>query len=134
MTPNKNPVDTQLRDVLLSYPIVEQALVFGSVAQGTARPDSDLDIAVGAQRPLTQGEKMALINSLATQTGRPIDLIDLKTVSEPLLGQILKHGRRLLGSDAAYAQLITRHVFDQADFLPYKNRVLAERREAWIGK
>ena len=27
------------------------------------------------------------------------DLIDLKVVLEPLLGQILRHGRRILGSD-----------------------------------
>jgi len=25
-------------------------------------------------------------------------------------------------------------VFDVADFLPYRNRILSERRLAWIGK
>jgi hypothetical protein len=39
-------------------------------------------------------EKMALISALAEQTGRPIDLIDLKAVSEILLGQIVRHGRQ----------------------------------------
>lgn len=134
MKPDNMTIDDQLRGILLAFPMVEQALVFGSVAHGTARTDSDLDIAVGAQRPLHPSEKMRLIESLALQTGRPIDLIDLKTVAEPLLGQILKHGRRLIGSDTTYARLISRHVFDQADFLPYKNRVLTERRNAWIGK
>jgi len=66
--------------------------------------------------------------------GRPIDLIDLKVAAEPLMGQILRHGRRLMGSDEAYAQLITRHLYEQADFMPYRNRILAERRAAWIGK
>ncbi len=134
MKPDNMTIDDQLRGILLAFPMVEQALVFGSVAQGTARTDSDLDIAVGAQRPLHPTEKMRLIETLTLQTGRPIDLIDLKTVAEPLLGQILKHGRRLIGSDTTYAQLISRHVLDQADFLPYKNRVLTERRNAWIGK
>ena len=71
---------------------------------------------------------------LAEQTGRAIDLIDLQVVAEPLLGQILRHGRRLLGGDRAYGELISRHLFEQADFMPYRARVLAERRAAWIGK
>jgi len=127
-------IDAQLRDVLARFPALVLALVFGSVAQGRQRADSDLDIAVAANQALTAGEKMDIIAALAEQTGRPIDLIDLKVVAEPLLGQIVRHGRRLLGNDGAYGQLISRHLFEQADFMPYRNRVLAERRAAWIGK
>jgi predicted nucleotidyltransferase len=119
---------------LARFPILVLALVFGSVAEGQQRPDSDLDIAVGANRALTAVEKMGIIAALAEQTGRPVDLIDLKVVAEPLLGQIVRHGRRLLGSDGEYGRLISRHLFEQADFMPYRNRVLAERRAAWIGK
>ena len=78
--------------------------------------------------------KIALIEKLAQATGLPIDLIDLKNVGVPLLGQILKHGIRLLGSDTDYAALLSRHLLDAADFLPYRNRILAERRQAWIGR
>ena len=93
-----------------------------------------MDIAVAAKQALTAHEKIAIINALADCTGRPIDLIDLKVVSEPLLGQILRHGRRILGSDTLYGELISRHLFEQADFMPYCTRLLAERRMAWIGK
>lgn len=127
-------LDSQLRDVLSHFPNILQALVFGSVAQGQQRADSDLDIAVAAHQALTVNEKIDLIASLAAQTGRPIDLIDLKIVAEPLLGQIVRHGRRLLGSDEAFGQLISQHLLEQADFMPYRNRILAERRAAWIGK
>jgi predicted nucleotidyltransferase len=126
--------DVLLRNVLARFPVVVLALVFGSVAQGRERADSDLDIAVAANQALTVTEKMDIIAALAEQTGRPVDLIDLKVVTEPLLGQIVRHGRRLLGSDGAYGQLISRHLFEQADFMPYRARVLAERRAAWIGK
>jgi predicted nucleotidyltransferase len=129
-----NNLDTQLRSVLSHFPNVVQALVFGSAAKGTQRPDSDLDIAVAAHQPLTANEKIDLIASLAAETGRPIDLIDLGEVAEPLLGQIVRHGRRLLGSDGAYGHLISRHLSEQSDFMPYRNRILAERRSAWIGK
>lgn len=127
-------VDNQLREVLSGFPELILALVFGSIAQGRQRRDSDLDIAVAAEQALTAVHKMAIIDALAEQTGRPVDLIDLKGVAEPLLGQILRHGRRLLGSDGEYGKLISRHLFEQADFMPYRNRVLAERRAAWIGK
>jgi predicted nucleotidyltransferase len=123
-----------LKGVLAQFPTLVLALVFGSVAQGRERADSDLDIAVAARQPLTPVERMNIIAALAEQTGRPVDLIDLNGVAEPLLGQIVRHGRRLLGSDGAYGNLISKHLFEQADFMPYRNRVLTERRAAWIGK
>ena len=124
----------RLRQSLTEHGGVRLAILFGSRATGRATPDSDLDLAVQTSAPLTAAGKIALIEKLAQATGLPIDLIDLKHAGEPLLGQILKHGVRLLGSDEAYAALLTRHVFDEADFLPYRNRILSERRLAWIGK
>ncbi|MEY3788926.1 MAG: hypothetical protein RLZ75_3134 [Pseudomonadota bacterium] len=123
-----------MREVLAGFPELILALVFGSVAKGLQRIDSDLDIAVVAKQALTVDEKIVIISALAEKTGRPVDLVDLKVVGEPLLGQIVQHGRRLLGSDGEYGRLIGRHLFEQADFMPYRNRILAERRAAWIGK
>ena len=127
-------MDNQLREVLAGFPELILALVFGSVAKGLQRIDSDLDIAVVAKQALTADEKIVIISALAEKTVRPVDLVDLKVVGEPLLGQIVQHGRRLLGSDGEYGRLISRHLFEQADFMPYRNRILAERRAAWIGK
>ena len=126
--------DAPIKGVLARFPALVLALVFGSVARGQPRFESDLDIAVAARQALTSAEKMDLIAALAERTGRPIDLIDLNAAAEPLLGQIVRHGRRLLGSDSAYAQLICRYLYEQADFMPYRNRILTERRAAWIGK
>ncbi|NOT13855.1 MAG: nucleotidyltransferase domain-containing protein [Methylococcaceae bacterium] len=127
-------LETRLKEVLTHFPMIVFAMLFGSVASGSQRADSDLDIAVSAKQALTTHEKIALINALAECTGRPIDLIDLKIVSEPLLGQIVRYGKRILGSDALYGELINRHLLEQADFMPYRTRLLAERRMAWIGK
>ena len=120
--------------VLNTQPEIRLAILFGSLAAGRERADSDLDLAVDAGHRLTAGEKLALMAELAEQTGRPVDLVDLHAVGEPLLGQILRYGNRLLGSETCYADLIRKHLFDQADYLPYRNRILAERRRAWIGK
>jgi predicted nucleotidyltransferase len=115
-------------------PRLSLVIVFGSVAAGTQTPESDLDIAIDIERPLTADEKALLISDLAEKTGRPIDLIDLKRVGEPLLGQILRHGTRIFGTETTWARLLVKHLFDTADFLPYRDRILKERREAWIGK
>jgi predicted nucleotidyltransferase len=123
-----------LREILTEHGGVLVAILFGSQATGRATPHSDLDLAVQTSVPLAAADKIALIENLAQSTGLPIDLIDLKNAGEPLLGQIFKHGVRLLGSDEDYAALLTRHLFDAADFLPYRRRILAERRQAWIGK
>ena len=124
-------VDCTLTEVLSRYPQIRLAILFGSSANATDTAESDLDIAVLADRPLESELKIQIIGELATRFGRPIDLIDLRTAGEPLLGEVLK-GRRILGDDTTYAKLIVRHLFDAADFLPYRNRILAERRARWI--
>ena len=131
---SQQPIDSQLKDVFAHFPQIALALLLGSVASGSQRAGSDLDIAVAAKQALTADEQLTLISALAERTGRPIDLIDLNVASGPLLGQIVRHGKRILGSDTLYGELISRHVFEQSDFMPYRARLLEERRMAWIGK
>lgn len=130
--------DEHLKRAILAaidtQPGIRLAILFGSLAAGRERVNSDLDLAVDAGRRLTAGERLALTAELAKRTGRTVDLVDLYVVGEPLLGQILRHGKRLLGSGTCYADIIRKHLFDQADYLPYRRRILAERRRAWIGK
>ncbi len=129
------PIQTinRIAAVMARHPHIDQVILFGSLATGKATPDSDLDLAVASAAPLSPEIKGALIADLAENLGRPVDLIDLNQVGEPLLGQILRHGRRVLGSNQQYARLLSKHLFNMADFAPYRSRILAERRRAWIG-
>lgn len=126
-------IDQHLRDTLAKYPQIELAILFGSLANGRATPQSDIDLAVQANKPLDADLKMALIGDLAQAFGRPVDLVDLRTAGEPLMGQIFK-GRRILGSTTVYGNLLAKHLRDVADFLPYRDRILKHRRDAWINK
>jgi predicted nucleotidyltransferase len=123
-----------LKATLAAHPELTLAILFGSAAGGRQRPESDVDLAVQSAAALDADARMRLIAELAVATGRAIDLVDLHTVGAPLLAQILRHGQRLLGSDEAHARLISRHLVDEADFLPLHRRILAERRRSWIGQ
>jgi len=122
---------SQLQQILSGYPMIELALLFGSQASGEATPDSDIDLALLCDIPLTSELKLELMGKLGEVFGRAVDIVDLHNAPEPVLGQALK-GRRLIGDDGRYAQLLTRHVLNNADFVPLRERILTERREAWI--
>ncbi len=127
-------IDDQLRDVFSAFPSIKLVILFGSVASGKAHAQSDLDVAVVGARPLGADDKIHIIEALALKTGRPVDLVDLHDSPEPITGQVLKHGRRIFGANTAYAELLSRHLVEQADFVPLQERILSERRIAWIGK
>jgi predicted nucleotidyltransferase len=126
-------LEETLKKALQAHSGLRLALLFGSCALGKERPDSDVDVAVDMGGVMAAEQHVSLISDLALATGRAVDLIDLRTVGEPLLGQILQSGRRIGGEHAVHAQYITRHVMDVEDFVPYQERILRERRQAWIG-
>lgn len=112
---------------------VEAAWLFGSVARDDAQSTSDLDVAVLGEEPLLAEEKETLIERLAQATGRPVDLVDLQSTHGPIVGRILQNGVRLFCDETAlYARRMKRWWLDQADWMPYRRRILKERRERWI--
>jgi len=134
MSNKRSQQHRDLEEILENQGDLQLAVVFGSVAAGSAGHDSDLDIAVDAGKPLSGERRKALIEKLARRMGRPVDLIDLQRVGEPLLGEIVATGTPIFGSREAWARLVSRHLVEQADFLPLRNRMLEERRKAWLEK
>ena len=123
----------QLAALLSRYPEIRLAILFGSMATGKARADSDIDLGLLAQAPLTAELTLQLIQAIGAEFGRPVDIVDLYHVPEPITGQVLK-GIRLYGDNATYARLLTRHLLNVADFLPLHQRILTERRNKWISR
>jgi predicted nucleotidyltransferase len=120
--------------VLARHPSIVVAILFGSLAAGHSRTDSDLDLAVASTSPLSSQTRLQLIEELAVRLGRPVDLIDLAQTHGPLLQQILTKGHLLICTDRTrYADLLLRVVYEEADVMPYYRRILAERRQVWIG-
>lgn len=69
--------------------------LFGSGAQGRLRSDSDLDVALLLETPLTPAEKVALSERLVDICHRPVDLIELGVASTVMQAQVVGKGRLL---------------------------------------
>ena len=133
MTASADTALAGIADYLAAQDDLRLGIVFGSVARQSATAASDLDVAVLADRPLTAVRRAALIGDLAQLTGRAVDLVDLATAGIPVARSALLTGRVLFQRDAAtYPAQVSRILIDSADFLPYRDRLLRERLEAWI--
>lgn len=98
---------TPLPAVLATVDNLELAVIIGSRANGTARPDSDWDIALQWSQSLTFTEQLAateqLRNRLAKQLKIPfqsIDLIDLPTARLTMRAVVAEEGIPLKGGES----------------------------------
>ena len=132
-TNDSTTVLDRVRELVSAEGDILVAIVFGSMATGRCGPESDLDIAALGKSPFTTEQRTRLIRQLAAETGRPVDLVDLRTAGLPVLRSALAGGKRIVCKDqAAYAALVSKMLLDNADFEPYRKRMLRERRDAWI--
>lgn len=133
---NKNIVPeiiSQIKGILRDELGLQLAVLYGSAAAGKVRPDSDVDIALLFDRPLTAAKKMVLISRMEGELKRDIDLVDLFALNGTILKQVLSKGRVLIQTrPGALAELIRRMIYNQSDMMPYVTRTLIERQRRFI--
>jgi len=96
----------KLRDLLAPVPDLELAIIIGSRAINTARPDSDWDIAIQWSRGLGFVEQLAatelLRKTISEQLGvslQLVDLIDLPTARLAMRAVVAEEGVVIKGGD-----------------------------------
>ena len=90
-----------LEEVFERYSGIIAALLFGSRARGCSTDESDFDIAILAERPLTLGEAEEIALRLAEALGAPadkVDIVDLQTAPNELLYKVIRDGKLLYTS------------------------------------
>ncbi len=88
MEPPRATIAAQIRQALEGRTDIRVAVLFGSQARETARPDSDVDIAVIAR----DVDVLELGGMLSGVLWRDVDVVDLQAPPIPLLKRILKDG------------------------------------------
>lgn len=96
---------------------------FGSQAKGTARPASDIDLAILSREPMPNLRRFELAQELAAQLHRDVDLVDLRTASAVMKMQVLSTGACLDSQDES-----ARREFEMYAYSDYA-RLNEERRE-----
>lgn len=96
---------------------------FGSQTKGSARPDSDVDLAVLTRHPILALRRFELAQELAAQLHRDVDLVDLRTASTVMRMQVISAGECLASTDEA-----ARREFEMYAYSDYA-RLNEERRE-----
>src|SRR4051812_14341338 len=78
----------QVRRALAGRSDVRLAMLFGSQARGTARPDSDVDLAIDAP----DAAPLELMAPLSVALGCEVDVVVLEDAGQPLLEAIPRDG------------------------------------------
>jgi predicted nucleotidyltransferase len=116
------PFDREIVSLLQTHVRDLQAVYrFGSSVANADRPDSDVDLAILAARPLAAVERFDIQERLAAALRRDVDLVDLRSASTVMASQIITTGMLLYEGDAP-----ARHVFE--DFIYGRYARLNEER------
>jgi len=109
--------------------------IFGSFAKGDIGAHSDVDVCVAGDSVLTSRRKTALMNELSLLAKREIDVIDLRSVSGPILKEALGGAIWVKKRDASLlAKIVMRQLLEEADFAPLYRWILKVRRERFFAE
>lgn len=125
--------EQQLIQALSRLPFLSAAVLFGSRARGTGNPQSDIDIAVLPDSPLSAQQRYETIQALSQVAGSPIDLVDLAVEHGVVAREALTRGRVLFVKDARrFQDRLRMLVYDAEDFLPALRAGQQEALRRWI--
>lgn len=85
-------LEQQLIETINAQLSTDFILLFGSFAKGTAREDSDIDLAYFSDQQLSSYERFTLAGDLAALANCEVDLVDLKQIDTVLTMQIFSEG------------------------------------------
>lgn len=99
--PARGDVEPLLATIVARLPATVGIWLFGSLAAGRPRPDSDIDLAVLGREPFDRVQVFDLGLDLGVQAGRDVDLVDLRRVSTVMRKEIVTEGVLVHCTDAA---------------------------------
>ena len=125
-----------IRRALAEVPHAAFAIVFGSVARGTAHCGSDLDIALGftgGHRPSAR-EIGTIVSGLEEATGHAVDFLDIDNAPSGLAYRVSRDGKEVWVRDRpAFVARKARAILEYLDFEPveraFSDAMLSRKRQ-----
>lgn len=119
----------RLAKQLEAFPAVRLAVVFGSVARGTAHARSDVDLALRLD-PDSAGLRQEIEVTLARALDRPVEVVYMDTASPLLRFEITRDGVLLKESRPyEWADFKVQAMRDWYEWKPYADRIFAATLE-----
>jgi uncharacterized protein len=88
-------------------PELKLTYIFGSHANGTATPESDVDLAFLSRLPIPSIQRFDIAQALSKRFNLNVDLVDLREAGAVLKTEIIMKGHQLVGTklDADYFEM-----------------------------
>jgi predicted nucleotidyltransferase len=113
----------QLKSFLKSEPGLELAFLMGSYAKGTARKDSDVDVAVLFSSTPSSSNILDLNLRLSAVLKKEVDLVALNTAGPIIKMQALKTGILIYRTKNTYEDFFTRTLYEYEDLKYYRQEI-----------
>lgn len=115
-----DPIATAIHSVVESDPRVIGVYVFGSCADGTATPDSDVDLGVLFGEPSSVSDRVRLADRLSDALEREVDLVDAGACGAFLALSIIRGERLYCADDRACDEFDLYVMRRAADLEPFE--------------
>ena len=122
-------IERTVRTLQARLPDLLAVYGFGSRVQGTAGPDSDLDMAVLVAGYVDVTQLWQLAGELADIAGCAVDLLDLRAASTVMQYQIVTQGERWWARDAQAAMFESAILSEKTALDTARAGLLADIRE-----
>lgn len=106
--------------------------IFGSMADNSANPESDIDIAFLSYQKISPVEKWKIQEELASKLNQDVDLIDLKDATTILQTEVIEKGRLIYSGDSYqvnHFEMITYSMY--ADLNESRQDILKDYKEKY---
>jgi uncharacterized protein len=126
-----HPPLATLPNTLKKFPLIQAAYIFGSIASGKERKDSDLDLGIFPRSPEIRNQRLDILQELAKEGFSNVDLVFLDTDNIVLKYEAIRQNKLIYHTEdfdrgSTYSLIVRQYL----DFLPF----LRTQRQAYKRK
>ncbi|MCA1950482.1 MAG: nucleotidyltransferase domain-containing protein [Treponema sp.] len=125
----KTETITALQNLFSSRQDLHLLVLHGSAAADRIRDDSDIDVALALDSPLTGEQKLDLMFAISQACGREADVADLRTMGGLFLHQVLSKGSLVINRDPG---LYSKLVFESIEYIQDIHPIVMEAQKQRI--